>query len=531
MAEEFRTLKSSFAQGNISRREFLARATALGVASAIPISLWSNIAQAEQPKKGGRLRVGLSDASTSDSMDTGGGCCSVWESWIQFQFRNHLVEIDPKGKPIPELAESWESTPDAQKWIFKIRKGVEFHNGKTLDANDVVYSLNHHRGDESKSPAKAVLSGISDIKADGKHAVVIEAQGGYADMPSLMSDYHLMIIPDGYKTWETCMGTGPYMMKNYEPGVSFFSIRNPNYWKEGRAHFDEIETTGIHDPATRTSALRSGNIDVMNNPDLRTIDLLGKAPGLQIIRTPGLRHFSIPMMTDIEPYSNNDVRLGLKYAIDREELLNKILRGYGTLGNDHPIAPIMRYYAKELPQREFDLEKARFHFKKAGLEGYTFKLHVADKAYPGAIDTALFMKESAAKAGINIQVVREPDDAYWTSVWRHKPWSFCSWSGRVTEDMMFSTAYAEDAKWNDAHWKHEKFNKLLKAGRIELDDTKRREIYTEMQKIVRDEGGTVVHLFTDHVIAASSKLKFEAPMAGHFEMDGQRGSEKWWFES
>ena len=531
MAEEERTLKSLFAQGNISRREFLARATALCVSSTMPTALWSKIAHAEQPKKGGRLRVGLSDASTSDSMDTGGGCCSVWESWIQFQFRNHLVEIDPKGKPIPELAESWESTPDAAKWIFKIRKGVEFHNGKTLDANDVVYSLNHHRGDESKSPAKAVVSGISDIKADGKHAVVIEAEGGYADMPSLLSDYHLMIIPDGYKTWETCMGTGPYMMKAYEPGVSFFSIRNPNYWKEGRAHFDEIETTGIHDPATRTSALRSGNIDVMNNPDLRTVGLLGKTAGIQVINTPGLRHFSIPMMTDIEPYNNSDVRLGLKYAIDREELLNKILRGYGTLGNDHPIAPIMRYYAKELPQREYDLDKAKFHFKKAGLEGYTFKLHVADKAYPGAIDTALFMKESAAKAGIDIQVVREPDDAYWTSVWRHKPWSFCSWSGRVTEDMMFSTAYAEDAKWNDAHWKHEKFNKLLRAGRIELDDAKRREIYTEMQKIVRDEGGTVVHLFTDHVLAATSKLKFEAPMAGHFEMDGQRGSEKWWFES
>jgi peptide/nickel transport system substrate-binding protein len=164
MAEEFRTLKSLFTRGNISRREFLARATALGVASAIPTSLWSNIAHAEQPKKGGRLRVGLSDASTSDSMDTGGGCCSLWESWIQFQFRNHLVEIDPKGKPIPELAESWESTPDAAKWIFRIRKDVEFHNGKTLDANDVVYSINHHRGDESKSPAKAVLSGISDIK-------------------------------------------------------------------------------------------------------------------------------------------------------------------------------------------------------------------------------------------------------------------------------------------------------------------------------------------------------------------------------
>ncbi len=139
-------------------------------------------------QKGGRLRVGLTEAATSDIFDAGGTCCSVWEMWLSFQFRSHLTEIDYKGKPIPSLAESWESTSDASKWIFKIRRGVEFHNGNTLDFQDIIYSLNHHCKEGSKSPAKSMLASVTDIEADGKYSVIITTDFRYANMPALMSD-------------------------------------------------------------------------------------------------------------------------------------------------------------------------------------------------------------------------------------------------------------------------------------------------------------------------------------------------------
>ncbi len=528
---KIKKLEDLLALKKINRREFMARISALGLTATLSPAILSMPASAGVPKKGGRLRVGLTEASTSDSFDAGGACCSVWEMWLTFQFRNNITEIDPKGRPIPALAESWESTPDASKWIFKIRNGVEFHNGKTLDSNDIIYSLNHHRKEESKSPAKSMLAPIKEIKADGKHAVIIETEGGYADMPALMSDYHLQIVPDGHTAWQECMGTGPFIKKDFEPGIRFLSVRNPNYWKDGLPHFDEVESIGMHDRATRTTALQSGEIDVMNDPDLKTVHLLKRLPGVQVIRTPSSRHFTIPMITGIEPYNNNDVRLALKYAIDREELFKKILQGYGSLGNDHPIGPIMQYFNSDLPQRKYDPDKAKFHLKKAGLEAHEFKLHTAEFAHSGAVDAALLIQQSAAKAGVNIKVVREPNDGYWSNVWRKKPWSMCSWSPRATEDMMFSVAYAEDAVWNDTHWKDERFNQLLRDARKELNESKRRDMYWEMQKITRDKGATVVHLFTDHVIAATSKLKFKEPMAGNFEMDGQRGFEKWWFSS
>ena len=525
---KIKELEQLFTKGKISRRDFLARASALGLMVAVSPALFSAPVHAATPKKGGRLRLGVAGGSTTDSLDP----ALFEDAFMQnvgWQLRNCLVEIDADGKPIPELAESWDSTPDAAKWTFKLRRGVAFHNGKALDAEDVVFSINHHRGKDSKSAAKGIVDPIKEIKADGKYSVVFTLKGGNADFPFIMSDYHLTIFPAGTTDIaKNGIGTGGYILESFEPGVRAFTKRNPNYWKEGRAHFDEVETIGIADTSARTNALKTGQIDFMNRCDLKTVHLLKRSPGIQIIRVTGTRHYTLPMRTDTKPYDNNDVRLALKYAIDREQMVKLILRGYGSVGNDHPIAPSQRYHASELPQRTYDPDKAKFHMKKAGLEGHTFKLHASDAAFGGAVDAAVLYKEHAAKAGIKIDVVQEPKDGYWSNVWLKKPWCTCYWSGRATEDWMFSTAYAADAKWNDTYWKHEKFNKLLIAARAELDDKKRREMYVACQKIVRDEGGVVVPAFRDYVEAASSKLKFEK-VSGSWEQDGQRCCERWWF--
>ena len=169
-------------------------------------------------------------------------------------------------------------------------------------------------------------------------------------------NYHLTVFPSGTKgpEFEKGIGTGGYILKEWEPGVRAFAKRNPNYWKEGRAHVDEVETLSIVDTNARTNALKTGQIDVMDRPELKTLHLMKKAPGVQIIKKTSTTHYSVPMLTTIKPYDNNDVRLGLKYACDRELMLKTILRGYGSLGNDHPIASIQKYYASQLPQREFD---------------------------------------------------------------------------------------------------------------------------------------------------------------------------------
>jgi len=525
------TIEKLFSHGKISRREFITRVSALGLAATISPLMLERTARAATPKKGGQLRVACTGGSTTDSLDPG-SLTSTYNDFLNFQLRNCLVEVDHKSNAVPELAESWEPSPDAVTWAFKIRKGVEFHDGKTLDANDVVYTMNHHRGEGSKSGAKGLLDPVQDIRADGKDTVIFTLKGGNADFPYILADYHLTIFKTGTKgeEFEKGIGTGGYILQSWEPGVRALTKRNPNYWKKGRAHFDSVETLSIVDANARTNALATGQIDVMDRPDLKTLHLFKKRKNIQAISGTSGSHSTVPMIFTNKPYDNNDVRLGLKYALDREEQVKKILKGYGSIGNDHPIAPHMKFAAKDLPQRPFDPDKAKYHMKKAGMLGHTFKLHSSDGAFSGGVDAALLYQQSAAKAGIKIEVVREPSDGYWSNVWMKKSWSMSYWSARPTVDLMFTTCYAADANWNETYWKHDRFNKLLIEARAELDEKKRAEMYYEMQKTVRDEGATVVPMFSDIVIMASDKLGYEN-FAADLDLDGGRGHERWWFKS
>jgi len=524
-------LEKLLTHGKISRREFITRVSALGLAAAISPAFLTTPVHAASPKKGGRLRLACTGGSTTDSLDPG-KLTSQYNQVLNFQLRNCLVEIDQNSNAIPELAESWEPSSDAVKWVFNIRQGVEFHNGKTLDANDVVYTMNYHRDEKSKSGAKGLLDPVADIRADGKHAVVFTLKSGNADFPAILADYHLTIFPDGTKglEFEKGIGTGGYILKSWEPGVNSLTVKNPNYWKSGRAHFDEIEMLSIVDTNARTNAMRSGQIDVMDRPDLKTIHLFKKLQSIQVINKTSGSHSTIPMLFNKPPYDINDVRLGLKYALDREEQVKKVLMGYGSVGNDHPIGSSVKYHAAELPQRAYDPDKAKFHMKKAGMLDHTFKLHTADSAFGGAVDSALLYQQSAAKAGIKIQVVKEPSDGYWSNVWMKKPWCMSYWSARPTADLMFTTCYAADANWNETFWKNERFNKLLVEARAELDEKKRAEMYYETQKIVSDQGATVVPMFSDIVVVASTKIGYDNFGAG-LDLDDARGPERWWFKS
>ena len=152
------------------------------------------------------------------------------------------------------------------------------------------------------------------------------------------------------------------------------------------------------------------------------------------------------------PFSDNNIRMALKYAIDREQMVETILNGYGSVGNDHPIGPGQRYFNTELEQKSYDPDQARYYLQQAGIDSLDVDIHLADAAFAGAIDAGVLFAESAAAAGINLNVVREPNDGYWSNVWMQLPFVGTYWGGRPTEDWMFATAYADGAPWNESYW-------------------------------------------------------------------------------
>jgi len=531
MQKKLSSLKQMYKQRNISRRQFIAEVSALGLAAAVSPSFLPGSAMAATPQKGGKFRQAMTGGATSDSLDPATLLASQPLN-VSTQLSNCLVEIDHNFKPVPELAESWDSSKDAKIWTFKLRQGVEFHNGKSMTAEDVIYSINHHRGEKSKSAAKPFLKSVQKVKSDGKFTVVFELDEGSADFPFIMSDYHLRIYPDGTqgKDWDKGIGTGGYILEEWEPGVRALTKRNPNYWKKNSAFFDAIETLAIVDVNARTNALKTRRVDAIDRVDVKTVHLLKKMAGIDVTAVTGTMHYTVPMMVDQKPYMDNNVRTALKLAVNREEMVKTILRGYGAVGNDHPISSVNRYCATNLEQRVYDPDKAKFYMKKAGMLDHTFNLHASDAAFSGAVDAAVLYQESAKKAGIKINVVREPSDGYWSNVWTKKEWCMCYWSGRPVEDMMFSVAYAKGAPWNDTHWSNDKFNKLLKEARAELDESKRRQLYANMQEICRNDSGTVVPMFNQIVEAHSAKLA-HGPISAHMEMDGHKNVERWWFKA
>jgi len=529
--KEFKELITRDAKsGKLGRRDFMRFAVAAGMSVPFASGLWTSEVAATTPKRGGKFRVGVHDANTSDTHDPG-KYQSVGEIQLAHTHRSYLTEITPENGLGPDMADSWSASPDAKVWTFQLNKNASFHNGKKFTATDAIASLNHHRGEKSTSAAKALLTTINDIKAKGKHAIVIELNQGFADLPWVMTDYHLTMLPansDGSIDWESGIGAGPYAIKEHKPGI-VTSLKRHDGWHRDGAYFDEIEMIQLNDPNARQTALITGDVDAITSVDLKTSALLGRNPKVVVENVPSGSAITLPMFCDVAPFDNLDVRLALKYAIDRDDLVDKIMFGTATVGNDYHVSPGMPYAPTDIPQRPYDPDKAKFHLKKAGMSKLEVSLSAADSVLPGAVDMCVLYSEHAKKAGIKINAIREPNDGYWSDVWLKKPWVFVKWGARPTPDNMFTLAYKDDAPWNEAHWQNKRFNELLLQAKAELDDTKRAAQYREMCMIAKDDGGTVIPFFANFVYARTKKVAHGPSLAASWELDGGRGNHRWWF--
>ena len=510
----------------------LNRRHAMQAAGATALISLSGAPLRAAPKKGGTLRLGLSGSSTSDSWDGRTHSDSFMINMAHGCVFDCMTEIAADGSLKGELAESWEASADAKTWTFNLRKGVTFHNGKDFNADDVIETFALHVGENSKSPAKPIISAITEMKKLDAHQIQFVLAAGNADFPFLLSDYHILIHPAGMieESIAKGIGTGLYKNEGFEPGVRAVASRYADHYKGDTAgFFDSIEAIAISDPSARMNAIMTNQVDAINKVDTKTESLLKRNPNVEIVEVTGNQHYTFPMHANKEPFSNPDVRKAIKHAFNRQELVDKILLGHGAVANDHPIGPANQYYADDLPMNEFDPEKAKFHLKKAGFDSLDIDLSAADTAFPGAVDASVLFQATAKASGINVNVIREPNDGYWSNVWQKKPFCACYWSGRATEDWMFSTSYESGVPWNDNYWENERFQSLLLEARAELDTAKRGEMYREMQQICSEDGAVVVPMYANYVDAASTKLGRPETIGNMWLLDGSRIAERWWF--
>lgn len=510
-----------------SRRDMLGLLGGLGIGAAFGGSLIgaAGTALAQTPKKGGRIRVAGFGTSTADTLDPAKQSYST-DYCRCSMFYNGLTDLDATLTPQMALAESMTSEA-ATVWTIKLRKGVQFHDGKELTSADVVFSLQRHLDPATGSRARALATQMKEIVATGTHEVKVTLTSPNADFPVVLGTHHFYIAQAGTTDFSKGIGTGPFKCKEFTPGVRSVAVRNENYWKQGAGPYvEEIEFFGIPDVGARVNALMAGDVQLIGNVNPASARTILARNDLAIMETKSGNYTNLVMRLDQAPGNNPDFVLGMKLLMNRNLIRRNAFQNYAEVANDQPIPPMNRYYAKDIPQRPYDPEKAKFHLNKAGILGSTLPV-VTSPAATGSVEMGLLLQQAAQGIGLKVDLKQVPADGYWSNFWMKVPVGYGNINPRPSADVLFSLFYASGAAWNESGWKSEKFDQLLLAARAETDEAKRRQMYTDMQVMVHESAGTGIPVFINGLDAHSAKLKGLTPMGTGSLMGYAFGEHVW----
>lgn len=503
----------------------VSRRTLLGGLAAGMLVTGAGAATATQPKRGGRIRIASINASTADTLDPAKGGLST-DYLRHYLIYSGLTQYDGQLRGKPGLAEQMR-TKDNILWHIRLRKGVTFHNGKSLTADDVIYSLMRHKAPATASKVEAVAAQFASARRIGPLDLELRLTGPNPDLPAILAQPHFLIVENGRTDFRVANGTGPFICRSFAPGIRTIVRRNPNYWKPGRPYLDEIELIAIADEISRVNALLSGDVQMVNAVSPGSVKRVRASSRHAIMETKSGLFTDFIMRQDHPTTGNPDFVLAMKYLMDRELIKRALFRGYATIGNDQPIAPVDPNYNPNIPQRAFDPDRARFHLKRAGLLGTRLPVYVSPAANL-SVDMGSILQEHAAQIGLNLAINRVPADGYWSTHWMKHPLTFGNVNPRPTADLMFSLFFQSKALQNESGWNSPRFDRLLLEARHAISPAKRKEIYGEMQLLVHQHGGVSIPVFISLLDGYDRRLKgmFPIPLGGF--MGYTFGEYAWW---
>lgn len=426
------------------------------------------------------------------------------------KIQSRLVRPGRSGKPAPDLATSWTPNADGTLWTFQIRDGVRFHDGSTLDAGDVVYSIKRVIDPDYGSPARAAVKMITRITATGPLRVEMELDAPFADLPLQLMDPRLRIIPEGSgdTIGQTGIGTGPFRVEKFDPDGITVLTANEDYW-EGPPALARIEVIGVPDAQARLQAFLSGQLDMERGIAPMMRRALDKSLRYQLLEIPTGNWMGLAFRTDVPPFDDPRVREALHLTVDREEMLQLALDGGGVISCDTPVAPNDQYRAEmECPANP---ERARQLLAEAGYpDGVDVDVHVSalDPTWP-VIGVAF--QEQAARAGIRVNLINAAADGYWSNVWMKKDAFSTSWGERPA-DQALNEAFHSTAKWNETYYNNSKFDRLLETARAELDFKRRRALYIEAQEYLAMNSGTIIPFHVTQLVVLSNRVTHFDPV-------------------
>ncbi len=506
----------------ITRRDLVKGASALAVTTGLFAGLpMTSIAAATKTKKGGTLRIGVV-GSTNDIVDGQAIVAKADQARLMAGWET-LMTFDADFKPQVNygLAESVTVKSTTQA-VVKLRKGVKFHDGKEMTADDVVYSWQRLLDAKLGLPSFKALTEFYDpagVKKIDKYTVEFNLKKPSVAIKQTLAGYTLTVVPVGYTREGKQIGTGPYKLASFTPGRESRHVKNTSYWKKGKPTFDEVIIQDFADKTALVNALLSGQVDAAIDIPLTAIDQIKAQSGFAVNEVSGGAWLCMAMLTDRAPFNDARVRQAMRLVVNRQEILARALQGHGEIGNDLFGKIDEAFNANKFPQRQQDIAKAVALLNAAG---YT-KDKPLEVELPAPDDTGglipmaqAFAEQAKATGGVLKVTAKAMDSAYWDSTYAKVPMYTSYWSPRAYLAQIAATAgYGETLyeKTNPA------YNDLFVQASGEADDAKRLAIIKQLQKLDYEEGAYIIPVFNSFADAYKTKLKGIVNRPGQLNLD------------
>lgn len=516
--------------GRVSRREFMRYGSVLGFSAPLLGSLAAAVgysvtaARPARAAAGGTIRYGqIVPAAAIDPVKIadGGGVTML------SQVGEYLVLSASDLTAVPVLAESWSTNADGTVWTFKLRKGVKFHNGKEMKADDVVATFDRLANPDNGSNALSVFTGLLSKGGTRKvddYTVEFHLDSANGNFPYAVSsdNYNAIIIPADYAGdfEQNMIATGPFKLEKFTPKVGCSLVRNPDYWG-GAVGPDRIEVSFFDDYQPQILALQGGQIDIIQQiPVLQGVGLLND-PNVDIIATPSSAHQQVHMRTDIDVFKDKRVRRAIALCLDRPKIVQGLMKGKAQVGNDSPFMAAYPSTDASVPQREKNIAEAKQLMEAAGMTN-GFEVTLTTEKYLEIPDFAVLIQNAVKEIGgkINLNILDQGayygDAVYGKSPWLDSDMGITDYGHRGVPNVFLSAPLKSDGTWNSAHFKNAEYDALVTGYIGSLDLEAQRAAASKIQNLLLDETPLLFVYFYDFLTATKKGATGVRPTAmGH----------------
>lgn len=419
------------------------------------------------------------------------------EILILHSIYDYLVDINARNEIVPRLAREWQVSDDGLIYTLRLVEGVTFHDGSPLTAADVVWTFNRLRDPGLQLPTADLYAGVTGVESDGDATVVFTlSQPNPFFLYDLCDNRALVLKAETTDAATSFNGSGPFKVVEYRPENRITLVANEAYFVSGKPGVSNLELIFFADQAAAVDALRGGQVDIAMRMPTPLFETLRREPGLTAVQVPTNGFDLVRLRSDREPGNKPGVIQALKLATDRQAIFETVTLGLGAVGRDSPIGPLFAaYYSEETPIPPRDPARARELLVQAGYpNGLKLDLHVPDSG--DRPDLAVVLKEQWAEAGIEVNVIVEPESVYYgENGWLEVNLGITGWGSRPVPQFYLDVMLVTGAKWNESHFSDAEFDELAARAGSTLDEAERVAAYREIQRILIERGPIIVPYF------------------------------------